>query len=122
MTAVDGGLARRLGTGDAVVIGLGSMIGAGIFAAFAPAAAAAIGFSSFGVLLYYTVANAAAYTQDADHRRWPRRQQVAGILGCLLLVATLPPASIVTGLAVLGVGVLVRLVLLRRPGRSGTPT
>ena len=33
------GLARRLGTGDAVVIGLGSMIGAGVFAAFAPAAA-----------------------------------------------------------------------------------
>jgi basic amino acid/polyamine antiporter, APA family len=27
------GLARRLGTGDAVVIGVGSMIGAGVFAA-----------------------------------------------------------------------------------------
>ena len=35
------GLARRLGTVDAVVIGLGSMIGAGVFAAFGPAAAAA---------------------------------------------------------------------------------
>ena len=34
-------LARKLGRGDAVVIGLGSMIGAGIFASFAPAAAAA---------------------------------------------------------------------------------
>ena len=34
-------LARRLGTGDAVVIGLGSMIGAGVFSAFAPAARAA---------------------------------------------------------------------------------
>ena len=34
-------LARRLGTADAVVIGLGSMIGAGVFAAFTPAAAAA---------------------------------------------------------------------------------
>lgn len=34
-------LARRLGTLDAVVIGLGSMIGAGVFAAFAPAARAA---------------------------------------------------------------------------------
>ncbi|WP_327045795.1 hypothetical protein OG320_29640 [Microbispora sp. NBC_01189] len=28
-----GGLARRLGTADAVVVGLGSMIGAGVFAA-----------------------------------------------------------------------------------------
>jgi APA family basic amino acid/polyamine antiporter len=34
-------LARRLGLADAVVIGLGSMIGAGVFAAFAPAAEAA---------------------------------------------------------------------------------
>ena len=34
-------LARRLGTGDAVVIGLSSMIGAGVFSAFAPAAQAA---------------------------------------------------------------------------------
>jgi basic amino acid/polyamine antiporter, APA family len=34
-------LDRRLGLRDAVVLGLGSMIGAGVFAAFAPAAAAA---------------------------------------------------------------------------------
>ena len=34
-------LARRLGLGDAIVIGLGSMIGAGVFAAFGPAAQAA---------------------------------------------------------------------------------
>ena len=34
-------LARRLGLRDAIVMGLGSMIGAGVFAAFTPAAAAA---------------------------------------------------------------------------------
>ncbi|MGN6241414.1 MAG: amino acid permease, partial [Cellulosimicrobium cellulans] len=34
-------LARRLGTTDAVVVGLASMVGAGVFSAFAPAAAAA---------------------------------------------------------------------------------
>src|SRR5215510_398261 len=34
-------LARRLGTFDAVVVGLGAMLGAGVFAAFAPAARAA---------------------------------------------------------------------------------
>jgi APA family basic amino acid/polyamine antiporter len=33
---------------------------------------AVIGFSSFGVLVYYAVANASAFTQDARHRRWPR--------------------------------------------------
>lgn len=35
------GLARRLGLGDAVILGLGSMIGAGVFAAIGPAASAA---------------------------------------------------------------------------------
>ena len=39
-----GALARRLGTGDAVVIGLGSMLGAGVFASFAPAARASGGW------------------------------------------------------------------------------
>lgn len=34
-------LARRLGTADAVVVGVGSMLGAGVFAAFGPAARAA---------------------------------------------------------------------------------
>ena len=34
-------LARRLGTTDAVVVGLSAMVGAGVFAAFAPAAQAA---------------------------------------------------------------------------------
>ena len=34
-------LARRLGTGDAVVVGLSAMIGAGVFSVFAPAAEAA---------------------------------------------------------------------------------
>lgn len=34
-------LTRRLGLADAVVVGLGSMLGAGVFASFAPAAAAA---------------------------------------------------------------------------------
>jgi basic amino acid/polyamine antiporter, APA family len=68
-----------------------------------------IGFSSFGVLLYYAVANAAAYTQDTGHRRWPRPVQVLGVVGCLVLVATLPWTSVVVGLVVFGVGIVGRL-------------
>ncbi|MCY3576781.1 MAG: amino acid permease [bacterium] len=50
-------LARRLGAGDAVVIGLGSMIGASVFAAIGPAAAAAgsglmIGLAAAGVVAF----------------------------------------------------------------------
>ena len=64
----------------------------------------AIGFSSFGVLLYYAVANASAFTQDAAYRRWPRALNVVGLLGCVTLVATLPVASIAAGTAVLAIG------------------
>lgn len=52
----DSRLARRLGTRDAVVIGLGSMIGAGVFAAIGPAAAAAGGGLLIGLGLAAIVA------------------------------------------------------------------
>jgi APA family basic amino acid/polyamine antiporter len=50
-------LDRRLGTADAVVIGLGSMLGAGVFAAIGPAARAA----GSGLLLGLGVAGLVAY-------------------------------------------------------------
>jgi len=73
----------------------------------------AIGFSSFGVLLYYLVANLAAFTQKAEQRRYPKALQVLGALACLLLVATLPPSSLLAGVAVFAVGIVYRLVRLR---------
>ena len=74
----------------------------------------AIGFSSFGVLLYYAVANASALAQARDARRYPRGLFVLGGLGCVALVATLPVASIVGGVAVVAVGLLYRAVRLAR--------
>jgi APA family basic amino acid/polyamine antiporter len=68
------------------------------------------------VLLYYFVANVAAYTQGAADRRWPRALQVAGALGCLVLVATLPWPAVVAGTAVFAVGVLYRAGRLRLSG------
>jgi basic amino acid/polyamine antiporter, APA family len=65
----------------------------------------AIGFSSFGVLTYYAIANASAYTQDAVHRRWPRILNVVGLLGCAVLVVTLPWTAVVAGVAVFVVGI-----------------
>lgn len=79
----------------------------------------AIGFSSFGVLLYYLIANIAAYTQGQESRRFPRLLQVVGATGCMVLVVTLPGQSIVGGLAVLMLGIVYRVVrLLARPGPS----
>ncbi|MBQ6644506.1 MAG: amino acid permease, partial [Saccharopolyspora sp.] len=50
-------LQRRLGAVDATLIGLGSMLGAGVFGAFAPAAAAA----GTGLLLALGIAGLIAY-------------------------------------------------------------
>lgn len=73
----------------------------------------AIGFSSFGVLLYYLVANIAAFRQDAAARRFPRALQIVGMIGCIVLVATLPWPSIVGGVVVACVGVGHRALRLR---------
>jgi APA family basic amino acid/polyamine antiporter len=73
----------------------------------------AIGFSSFGVLTYYAIANASAFTQDPTHRRWPRALNLAGLLGCAVLVVTLPWTAVVAGLAVFAIGLAGRLVLHR---------
>ena len=73
----------------------------------------AIGFSSFGVLIYYLVANIAAYTQPTSDRRYPKFLQVLGALACLALVLTLPFTSVAVGLGVLAAGVLGRMLRLR---------
>ena len=83
----------------------------------------AIGFSSFGVLLYYFVANIAAFTQAKAVRRYPRAIQVVGALGCALLVITLPVVAIIVGVGVLVVGVAYRLISHRlgsRPWHTST--
>jgi APA family basic amino acid/polyamine antiporter len=81
----------------------------------------AIGFSSFGVLVYYFVANLAALTQPATDRRYPRGLQVLGLVGCAALALTLPWQAAVAGAAVVMVGVALRAVTraARTPARPG---
>ncbi|TDD19215.1 amino acid permease [Kribbella turkmenica] len=76
-----------------------------------------IGFSSFGVLLYYAIANASAFTQPADQRRWPRAVNVIGLAGCVVLAVTLPWTSAVVAAALLAAALLVRRL---RRGRAGS--
>src|ERR1700739_114486 len=74
-----------------------------------------IGFSSFGVLIYYAIANASAYTLPASGERGRRRiLNVCGLAGCLLLVATLPGQSVIFRVAVFGVGIIGRAVVCPR--------
>jgi basic amino acid/polyamine antiporter, APA family len=73
----------------------------------------AIGFSSFGVLLYYAIANASAYTLPSESLRWPRWLTVAGIAGCLVLAFSLPWESVAAGAGVAALGALVFAVRRR---------
>ena len=72
-------LARRLTTGDAVVIGLFSMIGAGVFAAFGPAARAVepagVGIALLGAL---ALAAAVAYANATSSAQLAAQYPVAG--------------------------------------------
>ncbi|MRG61060.1 amino acid permease [Agromyces sp. CFH 90414] len=77
----------------------------------------AIGFSSFGVLAYYLVANLAALTQPSSERLAPRWLSALGAVGCVVLVATLPWQAVVGGTAVFAVGALIRLIAQARRRR-----
>lgn len=79
----------------------------------------ALGFSSFGVLIYYAIANASAFTQAADRRRWPRWFNVVGVAGCMTLVVTLPVTSVLAGLVMLATGFAARTIALRRRRPDG---
>jgi APA family basic amino acid/polyamine antiporter len=81
----------------------------------------ALGFSSFGILIYYAIANAAAFTQPPEDRRWPRALQVLGVAGCVTLAFSLPAPAVLAGLAVLTLGLAGRAVRRIPPGRDLRP-
>jgi APA family basic amino acid/polyamine antiporter len=84
-------LARRLGLGDAVVVGLGAMIGAGVFVAIAPAAAAAGNALLLGLVVAALVAYANAASSAQLAALYPEsggayvygRKRLAPVLGFL---------------------------------------
>ncbi len=86
-----GRLARRLGTTDAVVIGLGAMLGAGVFAAPGPAAAAAGSWMLLGLAIAALVAYAnatssaqlAAVHPEAGGTYVYARERLGGVWGFL---------------------------------------
>ncbi|MBE8522241.1 amino acid permease [Amycolatopsis sp. H6(2020)] len=61
---------------------------------------AAIGFSSFAVLTYYAIANAAAFTLNGK----ARPIAVLGLAGCVVLAFSLPLPSVLAGCAALSLG------------------
>lgn len=75
-----------------------------------------VGFSSFGVLIYYAVANLSALTLTSRPWYAPRALNVLGLAGCLVLAFTLPVRSVLTMAVILVVGLAGRaaVVLVRR--------
>ncbi|MFI2413485.1 APC family permease [Streptomyces sp. NPDC018947] len=71
----------------------------------------AIGFSSFGVLAYYAVANASAWTLERAARA--RAVPALGLAGCVVLAFSLPAVSVAVGAGVLAVGVAAYAVRAR---------
>jgi APA family basic amino acid/polyamine antiporter len=70
----------------------------------------AIGFSSFGVLVYYAIANASALRLGPDEHRPHPAVPLAGLTGCAMLAASLPPASVLAGLGVTAAGAVAYVV------------
>ncbi len=69
-----------------------------------------IGFSSFAILVYYGIANAAAFTQPVEQRRWPRALNLIGAIACAVLVVSLPVDAVIAGIVMFALGLLARLV------------
>ncbi|MFF9365360.1 APC family permease [Streptomyces griseoluteus] len=79
----------------------------------------AIGFSSFGVLVYYAVANASALTLSRQEGRPARIVPATGLLGCLVLAFALPAGSVIAGASVVVAGAVVYAV---RRALRGAPS
>ena len=78
----------------------------------------ALAVSGVGVLVYYALTNAAALRLEPHERRWPRWVALGGLIGCVVLVVSLPTRALIGGLITLACGVAVRQVqraLSRRP-------
>jgi APA family basic amino acid/polyamine antiporter len=77
----------------------------------------AIGFSSFGVLCYYAIANASASTLRAAEGRPPRWLPALGVAGCATLALSLPLPAVLSGAGVVALGALVYPLLRGAAGQ-----
>ncbi len=67
----------------------------------------AIGFSSFTILIYYTITNASSISLPKEKRLWPSYLAGAGMFSCLLLALSLPSQSLIVGGIVMTIGAII---------------
>ncbi|MGH8827756.1 MAG: APC family permease [Jiangellaceae bacterium] len=70
--------------------------------------------SAFTVLVYYSIANAAALRLQPEERRWPGWLAVTGLVAGAALALSLPTSAIGIGAVTIVVAMLVRELVLRR--------
>lgn len=73
-----------------------------------------IAVSGVAVLTYYALTNAAALRLRASETLWPRWVAWLGLVGCVILIASLPTSSLIGGVAVLVSGIAIRFLAVRR--------
>lgn len=76
---------------------------------------ATIEMAAFTILVYYAITNLAALALAPEDRRYPRFVAAFGLLGCIVLAASVPVSAIVAGLAVLAGGLFLRAGLRPYP-------
>lgn len=69
--------------------------------------------AAFTILLYYSIANLAAFRMRPEDRLYPRWIPVLGFISCLVLAATLELNVILSGLGLLALGFLLRWLFHR---------
>lgn len=69
--------------------------------------------ASFTILVYYGIANVAALRMPRAAKLYPDAVPVVGLAACSLLAVSLTAPVVLTGLAVLAAGVLLRLLVRR---------
>lgn len=63
-------------------------------------------FSAFTVLIYYAITNLSAFLMEEDKRLYPRWIPACGLLGCLFLAFWIEPDIWLTGVLLLGIGLI----------------
>ncbi|CAB4634409.1 unannotated protein [freshwater metagenome] len=84
-----------------IAVGAGSLV-------FIGDLSSVIGFSSFSVLFYYSVAHLSALGQPAEQRFLPRFLPVLGLVLCLLLAVSVPGPAVIVSTAILLTAVVAR--------------
>jgi basic amino acid/polyamine antiporter, APA family len=72
-----------------------------------------LSISAFAVLVYYAVANLAAWRLSPEERRWPRWMAGLGLLLCIALALSLPPRLVGLGCLLLAMMLILRSVVSR---------